>query len=160
MHKCYYCDFRLISIHAPVKGATVRPCATRSGPRHFNPRSREGSDDIITPGGYVWQNFNPRSREGSDVLLRFRPPNNLYFNPRSREGSDVKSQFTRISNTDFNPRSREGSDLAVLLRRRPPMNFNPRSREGSDMGQGTLPRRFDISIHAPVKGATCGGAYM
>ena len=35
---------RIISIHAPAKGATI-PCRPRSrGPRHFNPRSREGSD--------------------------------------------------------------------------------------------------------------------
>ena len=33
-----------ISIHAPVKGATRHPDRECDRPRHFNPRSREGSD--------------------------------------------------------------------------------------------------------------------
>ena len=33
-----------ISIHAPAKGATFHPTDQRSKCRHFNPRSREGSD--------------------------------------------------------------------------------------------------------------------
>ena len=33
-------------------------------------------------------------------------------------------------------------------------NFNPRSREGSDAFIGYRIRHHDISIHAPVKGAT------
>ena len=44
-----------------------------------------------------------------------------------------------------------------MRRRTParPSNFNPRSREGSDHpGQLAASRRL-ISIHAPVKGATC-----
>ena len=34
-----------ISIHAPAKGATVNFNATQVGLEHFNPRSREGSDE-------------------------------------------------------------------------------------------------------------------
>ena len=32
--------------------------------------------------------------------------------------------------------------------------FNPRSREGSDGGNGVLDALYEISIHAPAKGAT------
>ncbi len=35
-----------------------------------------------------------------------------------------------------------------------PFNFNPRSREGSDSGTQYAFDVLDISIHAPVKGAT------
>ena len=45
VHVAYEASHVLISIHAPVKGATptrARP-ATRS--KNFNPRPREGSDD-------------------------------------------------------------------------------------------------------------------
>ena len=39
-------------------------------------------------------------------------------------------------------------------------NFNPRSHEGSDLCQRTRPTvAIRISIHAPTKGATCGGTY-
>ena len=34
------------------------------------------------------------------------------------------------------------------------MDFNPRSREGSDVPIGLHQALVDISIHAPVKGAT------
>ena len=33
-------------------------------------------------------------------------------------------------------------------------NFNPRSREGSDYTVSDMQEIMDISIHAPVKGAT------
>ena len=33
-------------------------------------------------------------------------------------------------------------------------NFNPRSREGSDLSHATREQDTEISIHAPVKGAT------
>ena len=58
----------LISIHAPVKGATVRSSISTFRTSHFNPRSREGSDC------------------GQHCLS----PRHRYFNPRSREGSDPK----------------------------------------------------------------------
>ena len=37
-------DYLGISIHAPVKGATVRALLVESHILNFNPRSREGSD--------------------------------------------------------------------------------------------------------------------
>ena len=39
-----------ISIHAPVKGATVVPLHRLLPRQNFNPRSREGSDDRIIHG--------------------------------------------------------------------------------------------------------------
>ena len=38
-----------VSIHAPAKGATVRIPVRRTGTFGFNPRSREGSDDLFPP---------------------------------------------------------------------------------------------------------------
>ena len=38
-------------------------------------------------------------------------------------------------------------------------NFNPRSREGSDDGADRAIVQPAISIHAPVKGATCQKAF-
>ena len=56
--------------------------------------------------------------------------------------------------SDFNPRSREGSDLNQTSTTYGATNFNPRSREGSDIESGGLGKGNEISIHAPVKGAT------
>ena len=58
-----------ISIHAPVKGATVFLPFHRSGLPYFNPRTREGCDKGIR--GIRSQfiiYFNPRTREGCDEL--------------------------------------------------------------------------------------------
>ena len=78
----------MISIHAPAKGATPLIPSTRNIPRNFNPRSREGSDQIPLIQIPQLSYFNPRSREGSDFCRTVRYSGTRYFNPRSREGSD------------------------------------------------------------------------
>ena len=58
--------------------------------------------------------FNPRSREGSDDGRRHGKTFPHYFNPRSREGSDcIRLQLSVFWVTNFNPRSREGSDTVT-----------------------------------------------
>ena len=80
----------IISIHAPVKGAT------RTGRRQYRPR----------------KDFNPRTREGCDMEFTY---------------------FFLYVTLDFNPRTREGCDRMEII----------------DFTSYT-----EISIHAPVKGAT------
>ena len=46
-----------ISIHAPVKGATLPLADLRRPPRDFNPRTREGCDDGKRDGAPVFQRF-------------------------------------------------------------------------------------------------------
>ena len=55
----------------------------------------------------------------------------------------------------FNPRTREGCDLTYQLLLHPKGRFNPRTREGCDNQTLLDLRNFSVSIHAPVKGATC-----
>ena len=43
----HFPDDAPISIHAPAKGATQKPCHYSHNHMNFNPRSREGSDPII-----------------------------------------------------------------------------------------------------------------
>ena len=150
---------RLISIHAPAKGATSLPPYTdtfavfqstlprrerlRSAPHalhgfNFNPRSREGSD------GYVLRilhssgiSIHAPAKGATSFRIRiaiFRD----YFNPRSREGSDgTRDSFIDLAGY-FNPRSREGSDNGIVASYTRPLDFNPRSREGSDPQCKTL----------------------
>ena len=59
-------SFFMISIHAPARGATTIPKIQLLTERHFNPRSREGSDQTGMTTIVAVTNFNPRSREGSD----------------------------------------------------------------------------------------------
>ena len=148
------------------------------GSRHFNPRSRKGSDGPGCYNPYFSGYFNPRSRKGSDLLCRMFFLHLFYFNPRSRKGSDEPGFVDiKFPANNFNPRSRKGSDRLSHSALPSAGNFNPRSRKGSDYNvpignkkevifQSTLPqgeRRIGdeikwkvmgISIHAPARGAT------
>ena len=57
---------RFISIHAPVKGATVINLICDSTSGHFNPRTREGCDSFLAGPLKRLRYFNPRTREGCD----------------------------------------------------------------------------------------------
>ncbi len=59
--------FELISIHAPVKGATWVVNNSYFCLKYFNPRTREGCDTFaLISYLFYLQNFNPRPREGCD----------------------------------------------------------------------------------------------
>ena len=80
---------QIVSIHAPVRGAT--PAQLRRGRAafdRFNPRAREGRDDLAQPPGYRPECFNPRAREGRDSGNPFWLTRIVCFNPRAREGRD------------------------------------------------------------------------
>ena len=106
--------------------------------RHFNPRSREESDDEYeqyTLFSVAFQSTLPRGErlyKCSWQLLH------EYFNPRSREGSDYSADCSDLSDGYFNPRSREGSDI--------------NDANGSE--------GVSISIHAPARGATKGSRFQ
>ena len=142
-----------ISIHAPAKGATPREIRGNRRNGHFNPRSREGSDDArMMQRGVkrVFQSTLPR-RERRGCPCHF-VDERVYFNPRSREGSDASCKQRRPRSAYFNPRSREGSDrllTAFLTATRAFQSTLPRrERRGNTVRerskplfQSTLPRR-------------------
>ena len=104
-----------ISIHAPVKGATlidvdaiIRAYISIHAPV-------KGATGVVIVLFVIVLYFNPRSREGSDHAQTGRRPGTTDFNPRSREGSDMLLAFAHADTTNFNPRSREGSDLSLAL---------------------------------------------
>ena len=121
-----------ISIHAPARGATSSGHCRIICTTNFNPRSREGSDGKVMV--MVWDSFGFQS-----TLPRGERPQWTDF-------------FLRSGN--FNPRSREGSDGRCLASQQHCKNFNPRSREGSDAASSNKEKRYQISIHAPARGAT------
>ena len=120
-----------ISIHAPAKGATslikyrldalefqsTLPRRERhahdSGTgqlEHFNPRSREGSDEDSAIAGSNCSLFQSTLPRRERLLNRCGTIPFRYFNPRSREGSDACRCWGLYNHPYFNPRSREGSD--------------------------------------------------
>ena len=57
----------IVSIHAPVKGATIIDRSDEGGTRCFNPRAREGRDMAHNTKAEFIRCFNPRAREGRDI---------------------------------------------------------------------------------------------
>ena len=127
-------ELLIISIHAPVRGATTVVPEPEPTPQI--------SIHAPVRGATFFDGF---------FILFF-----LDFNPRSREGSDDNRFIHFTRGTDFNPRSREGSDYTCVLSPVCFLNFNPRSREGSDDRSARGVKIMTISIHAPVRGATIG----
>ena len=143
-----------ISILAPTRGATTPWLARKKLERHFNPRSREGSDDEYeqyTLFSVAFQSTLPRGE---------RQPYRKYRNVAERFQSTLPRGERREHTTQaqaevhFNPRSREGSDGNAYNFLRNYFNFNPRSREGSDEKREFTKEQSEISIHAPARGAT------
>ena len=166
-----------ISIHAPAKGATPGNLPKCWESTHFNPRSREGSDRYLSDLERDGWNFNPRSREGSDLraeremsmLILFqstlprreRPSLSLRFPTATRFQSTLPRRERRplLAETDA------CEQFQSTLPRRERHGNHDFWRQNNRF-QSTLPRRerqprailgdidFEISIHAPAKGAT------
>ena len=81
---------------------------------------------------------------------------NKSFNPRAREGRDTIQSRGTLKRKSFNPRAREGRDLRREVIHRDCGRFNPRAREGRDRAYWVNHDRYQVSIHAPARGATLG----
>ena len=159
---CSTCEtygLRLISIHAPARGATFWGICAKPISRHFNPRSREGSDWHTLTGRACRIHFNPRSREGSDDLEALGFDSIAVFQstlPRGeRPGIMNLATFRGIFQSTL-PRGERrlqlrfsrwgirisihaparGATTTTWQPRQTSYNFNPRSREGSDHDRG------------------------
>ena len=114
-----------------MKGATPRRGCRRRSPRHFNPRSREGSDTST-----------------------LRSPGILAISPRSREGSDVLPWlpilFLSIS---IHAPVKGATGLQVLACGHVDISIHAPVK-GATVATRILAMALAISIHAPVKGAT------
>ena len=82
---------RMISIHAPAWGATARLSGRLDGYRHFNPRSRVGSDDKKTLDKKTLDKFQSTLPRGERHAIMAELAQYMNFNPRSRVGSDSKN---------------------------------------------------------------------
>ncbi len=170
-----------VSIHAPARGATRFRTEFLCPLFRFNPRPREGGDQLLfwqEKRGTRFQSTPPRGgRLRRRCILRgchqfqSTPPRGGRRLPVHHELVDVHVSIHAPARgaTDFdigdvlplegfNPRPREGGDSPEAEARTCLRGFNPRPREGGD-----LRRRFPgyagpVSIHAPARGATrCHG---
>ena len=149
-----------ISIHASAKEATESAMSQVAATMDFNPRLREGGDEVIDYVIKKHKDFNPRLREGGDhktslfslsftisihasakeaTLPECEYLGSFYdFNPRLREGGDKETPHWITLDSDFNPRLREGGDHYLTFPETCIYNFNPRLREGGDLNRHTF----------------------
>ncbi len=76
------------------------------------------------------------------------------FNPRPRAGGDRYRVASEFGLQGFNPRPRAGGDGERRVRGEGVRGFNPRPRAGGDDEIGVGEEEWEVSIHAPVRGAT------
>ena len=125
-----------ISTHAPARGATLVSLKSILRVKNFNPRTREGCDEIFTCSVRRSRNFNPRTREGCDYFAPTFVPHSEPFQPTHPRG--VRPAWQRIAGvfSVFQPTHPRGVrprwGLGCQCRSR---NFNPRTREGCDFGE-------------------------
>ncbi len=109
----YHFALPMVSIHAPVKGATPDTIV-----RHINYdvsiHAPVKGATVIIQSFQVIQRFNPRTRERCDVSVSHTRNTHVSFNPRTRERCDQRIFNKRFCAKCFNPRTRERCDLNLL----------------------------------------------
>ena len=147
---------RVISIHAPMKGATgttstILPAITAFQSTH--PWRVRLFMLYLLVAKLIFQSTHPwRVRHGCFRRLRGRES---YFNPRTHEGCDPGFDARHGRGFYFNPRTHEGCDVvksAWLSIKWIFQSTHPwRVRQ---LIEGAINKHVVISIHAPMKGAT------
>ena len=169
-----------ISIHAPARGATGINCKNGFASFYFNPRSRKGSDKQIEDSRIatinisihapargatktmqkcslsVW-NFNPRSRKGSDGITMGGAWKFFRFQSTLPQGERHVYWISNNDDCKFQSTLPQGERRNFIQTIVPSFDFNPRSRKGSDQEYNDLRGKYEISIHAPARGATLPG---
>ena len=150
--------------------------------RHFNPRSRTGSDRKASKSSRGPGNFNPRSRTGSDVARHDEQLVALKISTHApARGATIRLLFA-VAGRDISTHApARGATWTWSVATPPSRRFQPtlphgerptikRLRSASRTFQPTLPHGerlhgrlrpnvgFDISTHAPARGATGSAA--
>ena len=144
----------MISIRAPARGATAPGGRSSDLYRYFNPRSREGSDQIPHQSSECSSISIRAPARGATEVIHNWYQKNVFQSALPRGERPIVSVIATTTIKNFNPRSREGSDCLWTYCIKISLYFNPRSREGSDQGGCTRSRQMAISIRAPARGAT------
>ena len=99
-----------VSIHAPVKGATILMLEFISAVGVSIHAPVKGATDPNLSRWIILRCLNTRTREGCDVWRHLRLEHGQSFNPRTREGCDENLKKISLPKDSFNPRTREGCD--------------------------------------------------
>ena len=126
-------DSRLISIHAPTRGATCKHNLLLYHNQYFNPRSHKGSDYAEGYYSPSTSDFNPRSHKGSD-FVPFPQETKLALisiHAPTRGATDYILDMDFLFSISIHAPTR-GATFCQIHTEQHYQYFNPRSHKGSD----------------------------
>ena len=149
----------LVSIHAPVQGATVPACCPMHSYSVSIHAPVQGATRSASAHRYSSIVSIHAPVQGATCWAACVRPGGCCFNPRARAGRDVRPHWRQAHASGFNPRARAGRDARPAWPRSWCGCFNPRARAGRDQNDPGQYLEFlgRVSIHAPVQGATGTG---
>ena len=148
---CYEVE---VSIHAPARGATTSGKGVSSGRKCFNSRARKGRDVVLYSHIFlplVFQFTRPQGARPHIVhwFARVRCVS-IHAPARGATHGGVRRRWSR----GFNSRARKGRDPDYDIKPGATISFNSRARKGRDSLVDLAIASFNVSIHAPARGAT------
>ena len=144
----------VVSIHAPMRGATrtMGKVFIFSEFRSTLPCGERPPRRRPSPQRRC--GFDPRSHAGSDLAAYFYAEVWMSFRSTLPCGERPPAASSSRPARCFDPRSHAGSDGRACRGRSGPGGFDPRSHAGSDPEHVAARRHLVVSIHAPMRGAT------
>ena len=121
---------------------------------HFNPRSREGSDDCVKQYDRHESISNHAPAKGATVTPADGWVKGLISIHAPAKGATFQTLKNSLVTLDFNPRSREGSDADFLDKFAEGLISIHAPAKGATLSRSRTCDAGKISIHAPAKGAT------
>ena len=147
----------VISIHAPVRGATQSSDNRGGESAIFQSTHPQGVRPSFSFLLYIAIYFNPRTRKGCDrgLFLEKSVVHKISIHAPAR-GATRSHLYRRRRTLYFNPRTREGCDGITLFMLSPLARFQSTHPQGvRHHGHAFIALPLGISIHAPARGATC-----
>jgi len=121
----------------------------------FQSTRPHGARPLVNVRADVIEGFNPRARTGRDGSVMDFWISEPGFNPRARTGRDRDTGAVSAFSIAFQSTRPHGARPTGFSDMRGMGRFNPRARTGRDqVGRLHASAPFDVSIHAPARGAT------
>ena len=107
-------DLLKVSIHAPARGATISPDTPQPAAKFQSTRPR-GARRFRHDAHCLRERVSIHApARGATLCGCVASAFKIGFNPRAREGRDFVLQSVRMFHDGFNPRAREGRDDCLL----------------------------------------------
>ena len=145
--------YQNVSIHAPTRGATI-PNPNKNNVDFVSIHAPTRGATETGTSKVTFELFQSTHPHGVRRTRQVHHPYHRCFNPRTHTGCDSRAPKIAVYCSGFNPRTHTGCDIINSMRATSTIRFNPRTHTGCDIQTDCVRCEFDVSIHAPTRGAT------